>query len=81
MNYPSGGVTKHFLLKEWMALHPHLCYAAGLMIVASELTLPFLLFILRTRRAAIVLGIVLHMMLVLTLDVPTIFYLFCSRRR
>jgi hypothetical protein len=74
MNYPSAGVTKHFLLKEWMAGHPHFCYMTGLMIVTSELILPFLLFIPRTRRAAIVLGLFFHVILVLTLDVPTIFF-------
>jgi predicted DCC family thiol-disulfide oxidoreductase YuxK len=73
MNYPVQGVTKNFLLKEWMAQHPHLCYITGLAIVASELSLPFLLFIPKTRRAAIVLGLCWHILLVLTLDVPAIF--------
>jgi len=73
MNYPIEGVTKNFLLKEWMAGHPGFCYVTGLMIVATEISLPFLLFNPRTRRAAIVLGICWHFLLVLTLDVPTIF--------
>jgi predicted DCC family thiol-disulfide oxidoreductase YuxK len=73
MNYPSAGVTKHFLLKEWMALHPHFCYVTGLMIVATELSIGFFLFNPRTRRAAIILGLCWHVLLVLTLDVPTIF--------
>jgi len=73
MNYPAQGVTKHFLLKEWMAQHPHFCYVVGLMIVTSELSLPFLLFNPRTRRAGIYAGIFFHLLLVLTLDVPTIF--------
>ncbi len=73
MNYPSEGVTKHFLLKEWMAVHPTFCYVTGLMIVATELTMPFLLFIPKTRRAAIILGLCWQILLVLTLDVPTIF--------
>ena len=73
MNYPSEGVTKHFLLKEWMAVHPHFCYVTGLMIVATEISMPFLLFIPKTRRAAIILGLCWHILLVLTLDVPTIF--------
>jgi len=73
MNYPSQGVTKHFLLKEWMALHPGFCYATGLVIVATELSMPFLLFYPKTRRAAIVLGLCWHVLLVLTLDVPSIF--------
>jgi len=73
MNYPVAGVTKNFLLKEWMAAHPHFCHVAGLMIVATELSMPFLLFIPRTRRMAIILGLCWHVLLVLTLDVPTIF--------
>jgi len=73
MNYPVQGVTKNFLLKEWMAVHPHFCYVTGLMIVATEMSMPFLLFIPRTRRAAIVLGLCWHILLILTLDVPTIF--------
>ena len=56
-----------------MAVHPHFCYVSGLMIVATEMSLPFLLFIPKTRRAAIVLGLCWHILLVLTLDVPTIF--------
>jgi predicted DCC family thiol-disulfide oxidoreductase YuxK len=73
MNYPVQGVTKNFILKEWMAGHPAFCYVAGLMIVATEISMPFLLFIPRTRRAAIILGFCWHILLVLTLDVPTIF--------
>jgi predicted DCC family thiol-disulfide oxidoreductase YuxK len=73
MNYPSEGVTKHFLLKEWMAVHPHFCHVTGLMIVATEISMPFLLFIPKTRRAAIILGLCWHILLVLTLDVPAIF--------
>jgi len=73
MNYPVQGVTKNFILKEWMAAHPAFCYVSGLMIVATEISMPFLLFIPKTRRAAIVLGLCWHILLVLTLDVPTIF--------
>jgi len=73
MNYPSGGVTKYFLLKEWMAVHPHFCYVTGLLIVATEMSMSFLLFIPRTRRAAIILGLTWHILLILTLDVPAIF--------
>jgi len=66
-------VTKHFLLKEWMSQHPHFCYVTGLMIVATELSMPFLLFIHRTRVTAICLGFFWHILLILTLDVPSIF--------
>jgi len=74
MNYPPQGVTKNFLLKEWMAVHPHLCYVIGLMIVATELTMPFWLFNPKTRRAAIILGLCWHTLLILALDVPAIFF-------
>lgn len=73
MNCPPQGVTKNFLLKEWMAGHPAFCHTTGLMIVATELSLPFLLFIPKTRRAAIILGLCWHILLILTLDVPAIF--------
>jgi hypothetical protein len=74
MNYPPQGVTKNFLLKEWMAVHPHFCHVTGLMIVATELSMPFLLFIPKTRLAAIILGFFWHILLILTLDVPAIFF-------
>jgi predicted DCC family thiol-disulfide oxidoreductase YuxK len=74
MNYsPVQGVTKNFILKEWMAGHSTFCYVTGLMIVATEMSMPFFLFIPRTRRAAIILGLFWHILLVLTLDVPAIF--------
>jgi len=74
MNYPYYGVTKQFLFKEWMAGHPHFCYVTGLIIVACELMLPILLFMPKTRRSAIVLGLFFHVMLLMTLNVPTIFF-------
>lgn len=73
MNYPPMGVTKHFLIKEYLAAAPGLCYGIGLFIVAMELSLPFLLFYPKTRRSAIILGFIFHVVLVLTLDVPAIF--------
>src|SRR5271154_4010327 len=63
MNYPVQGVTKNFLLKEWMAVHPHFCYVTGLMILATEMSMPFFLFIPRTRMAAIILGFCWHILL------------------
>ncbi len=74
MNYPAEGVTKHFLIKEWMAAHPQVCYTVGICIIVAEFALPFLLFIPRTRRSAIVLGCFFHVLLLLTLDVPAIFF-------
>ncbi|MDE2008592.1 MAG: DUF393 domain-containing protein [Candidatus Omnitrophica bacterium] len=74
MNYPPQGVTKNFLFKEWMAGHPHFCYIAGLMIVATEVSMPFWLFYPRTRRSAIILGLCWHVLLILTLGVPAVFF-------
>lgn len=74
MNLPPEGVTKNFLIKDFMATHPALCYWAGLMIVATELSMPFLLFNRKTRMTGIYLGIVFHITLILTLDVPAIFF-------
>ena len=73
MNYPPQGVTKNFLIKEWMATQPTFCYWMGIFILSMELMLPFLLFNPKTRRSAIVMGFVFHIVLILTLDVPAIF--------
>ncbi len=74
MNYPPAGVTKTFLLKDFIMDKPELCYISGLLIVATELSMPFLLFYRRTRLSAIYLGFIFHIMLILTLDVPAIFF-------
>jgi len=74
MNYPVQGVTKNFLLKDFLAGQPQLCYWIGVLIVAVELAMPFLLFNPRTRRSGIYLGFLFHILLILTLDVPAIFF-------
>ncbi len=74
MNYPVEGVTKLFLLKDFLAVHPQLCNVLGLTILFTELAMPVLLFNPRTRLSAIYLGIVFHITLILTLDVPSIFF-------
>lgn len=74
MNYPPQGVTKNFLLKEPLSGHPELCYAIGVLIVGIELLMPFLLWCPKTRRSGIYLGFVFHITLILTLDVPAIFF-------
>jgi predicted DCC family thiol-disulfide oxidoreductase YuxK len=73
-NYPIEGVTKTFLFKEWLAIHPGPCYAIGLFVIAMEMSLPFLLFYPATRRSAIYMGFMFHAALILTLDVPAIFF-------
>lgn len=74
MNYPPAGVTKYFLIKEWLGMHPQICYGLGIFIIVMEMTLPFLLFNTKTRRSAIAAGFIFHIVLLLTLDVPAIFF-------
>ena len=74
LNYPPEGVTKQFFLRGFFATKPELCYAIGIMILTTEFLLPFLLFTQRTRILAIVIGFLFHIMLVVTLHVPTIFF-------
>lgn len=74
MNSPPSGVVKHFMLKEWLATQPELCYAIGVFVVVMELALGFLLFYPKTRISAIYSAIFFHVLLILTLDVPAIFF-------
>ncbi len=74
MNEPAAGVTKYFLLRDWFADKPQLCYAVGLAILVCEFLLPFLLFFRPARISAIYLGTFFHIVLILTLDVPAIFF-------
>lgn len=74
LNSTPESVVKHFPLREMIAKNPDLCYWIGAGIICSELALPFLLFIKRTRVFAIIYGILFHVMLLMTLHVPTIFF-------
>lgn len=74
MHYPPAGVTKYFLLRDFLAQHPQLCYAIGVAIVICEIVFVFLLFYRPTRISAIYLGFIFHITLILTLDVPAIFF-------
>lgn len=74
MNYPGAGVTKTFLLRDYFMVHPTLCYWLGVSIIVIELAMFFLLFIPKTRITAIYLGFVFHITLILTFDVPAIFF-------
>lgn len=71
---PDGGVTKYFLLRDFLAAAPALCYVLGIVIVAFELLMPVILFNPSTRLTAVSLGFLFHITLVLTLDVPAIFF-------
>ena len=73
-NYPPEGVTKQFLFRSFLAACPSLCYFLGIAVVIVELSAPFLLFERRTRNLGIFLGCFFHIMLVVTLHVPTIFF-------
>ncbi len=68
------GVVKEFWGRAWLAQHAGACYAIGLTVIACELLMPLLLFARRTRRLAIGMGCIFHVLLVLTLHVPTLFF-------
>lgn len=77
MHKPPAGVTKWFLLRDYLKTQPELCYWLGIAVILSEFALMFLLFCRKTRISAIYLGIFFHIVLILTLDVPaTFFFLF-----
>lgn len=63
MNYPPAGVTKLFLLKDFLANQPQICYLIGVFIVITELSMPYLLFNPKTRRSGIYLGFIFHIAL------------------
>jgi len=73
MHYPPNGVVRAFPFRGWLMQHPDACYAMGVALIAFEFLLPFLLFLPRTRRAGVALGIAFQLMLWITLHVPTIF--------
>ncbi len=75
MNYPPEGVMKHFLFKEFFAGHPLICYMLGIATTIFELTMPVWLYWSRTRVSAIYLGFLFQLGLLLTMDVPFIFFL------
>ncbi len=74
MNYPFEGVTKIFLVRDFIFDKPQLCYWLGITIVVIEFSMVFLLFWRKTRIIGIYLGIFFHIALILTLDVPAIFF-------
>ncbi|MFT5387994.1 MAG: putative DCC family thiol-disulfide oxidoreductase YuxK [Candidatus Omnitrophota bacterium] len=73
LNYPSAGVTKTFLLKDYLINHPRLVYWIGVTVFLAEFYLPLFLFWRKTRIGAIYLGALFHVVLILTLDVPATF--------
>ena len=74
LNYPAEGVTKYFLVRDFLIDKPGWCYWIGISILIIEISMVFLLFWRKTRISAIYLGIFFHILLILTLDVPAIFF-------
>ncbi|MBP9855457.1 MAG: DUF393 domain-containing protein [Candidatus Omnitrophica bacterium] len=74
MHKSPAGVTKWFLLRDYLKTQPELCYWIGILIIGCELSLMFFLFWKKTRISAIYGGIFFHIILILTLDVPAIFF-------
>ena len=75
MRYPAIGVVREFPFRHVLAQHPALCHTIGLCVIAFELSLPVLLFFARTRVVGLVMGFAFQLMLLITLHVPTIFFL------
>ncbi len=73
-NSTPESVVKHFPLRGLLATHPQACYWLGVGIILAEFSLPFLLFIRKTRYWGIGYGIFFHILLIVTLHVPTIFF-------
>ena len=77
LNYPPDGVTKTFLLRDFLREMPQFVYWSGILIVTVEYVIIIFLFWRKTRLSAIHLGIFFQTLLLLTLDVPaTFFFLF-----
>ncbi len=73
MHYPPIGVVRDFPMRAFLAQHPPLCYGFGVLLVIFETLTPTLWLIPQTRIIGIGLGWAFHLMLWITLHVPTIF--------
>ena len=74
MHSPPMGVVRQFPGRALLAAHPQLCYAIGLGVLIAEFTVPIALFIRRTRPFALAYALLFHVLLLITLHVPTIFF-------
>jgi predicted DCC family thiol-disulfide oxidoreductase YuxK len=74
MRYPPQGVVRQFPFRAWLAGQPAVCQWIEILVIAGEFTLPVLLFIRRTRPFALLWGFTFHVLLLITLHVPTIFF-------
>lgn len=74
MNNPPGGVVRDFWLRSELALRPELCYFLGIAVITAEFLISIFLFVPRIRYAAIFAGIGFHILLLVTLHVPSLFF-------
>lgn len=74
MNYPPHGVVKAFPFRGWLAAQPEVCQWIEVGILSGELALPVLLFIRQARLFGLLWGFAFHILLIVTLHVPTIFF-------
>lgn len=74
MNTPPGGVIRDFWARDFLAVHPGLCYTIGIGVILCEFLVSFFLFLPRLRYAAIAYGLIFHVLLLATMHVPTIFF-------
>jgi len=73
MRYPAQGVVRMFPGRAWLASSPELCRAIAMGVLIGEFTMPLLLWIRKTRLIGLALACVFHLLLLVTLHVPTIF--------
>lgn len=74
MNQPLEGVIRDFWFRDYLTAHPDLCYGIGVGVIICEILASFFLFIPRLRIAAIIYGFIFHILLLVTMHVPTIFF-------
>lgn len=74
LNSTPESVVKHFPLRSFLAYQPDLCYAIGIAVILGELSMPFLLLTRKTRPWGVAWGLLFHVLLLVTLHVPTIFF-------
>ncbi|HBH97676.1 MAG TPA: hypothetical protein DDX89_07835 [Candidatus Omnitrophica bacterium] len=67
-------MVRQFPFRAWLAGQPEVCQWIELVVITGEFALPFLLFIRRTRPFALLWGVSFHVLLLVTLHVPTIFF-------
>ncbi|MBI4368852.1 MAG: DUF393 domain-containing protein [Elusimicrobia bacterium] len=74
LNTPPEGVVKQFPGRGFLMESPQLCWAIGVGVIVFEMTLWFWLLWRRTRLWAILAACFFHVLLLVTLHVPTIFF-------